>query len=575
MASARTFIGIDGCRAGLFCAQLRLIASNAHREKHKNMRGQRQARLVAGLLAVCLLTLATGVDAGRPALTNRLIVKFKTPVVAGPLDDRPAEQLERLNTRAGMTLSRGRTLSDNAEVYVLPEWVSEDVAASVAARLAADPAVEYAEPDRLRRPLFVPNDTFYDQQWNLFEDAGGVRLPDAWDRERGAANIVIALLDNGILNHSDLDPARLVPGYDFISDQDMANDGDGRDADPADPGDWTAAGECAPGEPAFSSSWHGTQITGLVGAATDNVAGIAGVTHGTRLLMVRVLGKCGGFTSDIVDAMRWAAGFPVRGIPDNANPARVINLSFGGEGTCTRIEQNAIDDVNARGTVVMAAAGNDAGDVAMLTPASCRGVVTVAATTRGGGRALYTNTGAGVDVSAPGGDSNNSLLVLSNTGNTIPAADDFSQAAGTSYATAHVSGIAALVLSVNVDLSPLQVGDILAASARPFADASCAPLICGSGIVDASAAVQLAASTQGQPDSDNDGVNDVVDLCPGTRANDPVDADGCSDRQLNGNGGGGGGGGGCTVSPVIVSDPLLPLLLLVAVLKLAAGRRRL
>ena len=188
---------------------------------------------------------------------------------------------------------------------------------------------------------------------------------------------------------------------------------------------------------------------------------------------------------------------------------------------------------------------------------------------------MYTNTGAGVDVSAPGGDSNNSLLVLSNTGNTIPAADDFSQAAGTSYATAHVSGIAALVLSVNADLSPLQVGDILAASARPFADASCAPSICGSGIVDASAAVQLAASTQGQPDSDNDGVKDVVDLCPGTRANDPVDADGCSDRQLNGNGGGGGGGGGCTVSPVIVSDPLLPLLLLVAVLKLAAGRRRL
>ncbi|MDH3901497.1 MAG: S8 family peptidase, partial [Gammaproteobacteria bacterium] len=517
MASARTFIGIDDCRAGRTSAQWGLTASNARRGKNNNMRMQRQARLVAGLLAVCLLALATGADAGRPALTNRLIVKFKTPAVAEPLADRPAEQLERLNTRAGITLSRGRTLSGNAEVYVMPGWVPEDVAASVAARLAADPAVEYAEPDRLRWPLFVPNDTFYAQQWNLFEDAGGTRLPDAWDRERGAANIVIALLDNGILNHGDLDPARRMPGFDFISDPDMANDGDGRDADPADPGDWTAAGECAPGEPAFPSSWHGTSITGLVGAATDNGAGIAGVTHGTLLLMVRVLGRCGGFTSDIVDAMRWAAGLPVAGVPDNANPARVINLSFGGEGTCSRIEQDAIDDVNARGTVVMAAAGNNAGDVAMTSPASCGGVVTVAATTRAGGRALYTNTGAGVDVSAPGGDAGDGLLVLSNTGNTIPAADDFSLAAGTSYATAHVSGIAALVLSVNADLNPLQVGDILAASARPFADASCAPTICGSGIVDASAAVQLAASTQGQPDSDNDGVKDVVDLCPGTR----------------------------------------------------------
>jgi serine protease len=541
------------------------------------MRMYLPARLVAGLLAVNLLALATGADAGRPALTNRLIVKFKTPADAVPLDDRSAEQLERLNTRAGMTLSRGRTMSYNAGVYVLPGWIPEDVATRVAVRLAADPSVEYAEPDRLHRPLLVPNDTFYDQQWNLFEDAGGARLPDAWDRERGTANIIIALLDSGILNHSDLDPARLVPGYDFISDPYMANDGDGRDADPADPGNWSAAGECAPGEPAFSSSWHGTGITGLVGAATDNVAGIAGVTHGTRLLMVRVLGKCGGFTSDIVDAMRWAAGLPVPGVPDNASPARVINLSFGGEGKCTRLVQDAIDDVNARGAVVIVAAGNAAGDVAIHTPASCRDVVTVAATTRGGGRAPYTNTGAEVDVSAPGGDISNGILVLANTGNTIPAADSLALAVGTSYATAHVSGIAALVLSVNADLNPLQVGDILAVSARPFTDSSCNRFICGGGIVDASAAVQQAGATQGQPDSDSDGVKDVVDLCPDTRAGQLVDANGCSDRQLNGNdgggGGGGGGGSGCTVSHATVSDPLLPLLLLVAVLKLAGFRR--
>jgi serine protease len=532
-------------------------------------------RLVAGLVAFSLLTLATVADAGSAALTNRLIVKFKSPQVAGPLADRPAERLERLTARAGMNLSRGRTLSNNAEVYVLPEWMPEDMAAGIAARLAADPAIAYAEPDRLHRPLLVPNDPLYGQQWNLFEDAGGARLPGAWDRERGAPTIIIALLDNGILDHVDLDPARLMPGYDFISDPEIANDGDGRDADPADPGDWTAAGECIPGEPAAASTWHGIKVAGLVGAATDNGAGIAGVTHGTLLLIVRVLGRCGGFTSDIVDAMRWAAGLPVPGVADNANPARVLNLSFGGQGRCSRSEQEAIDDVTARGTVVIAAAGNNAGDVALTSPASCRGVVTVAATTRAGARATYTNTGTGVDVSAPGGDAGNGIPVLTNTGDTIPAADGFSLAAGTSYATAHVSGIAALMLSVNADLNPLQVADILAASARPFADASCDPSLCGSGIVDAEAAVQLAASTQGQPDSDNDGVNDVADLCPGTRPGEAVDAEGCSDRQLNGNGGGGGGGGGCAVSHVRAVDPLLLLLLLVAIVKLAAGRQRL
>ena len=544
------------------------------------MRMKHQARLVAGLLAVNLLVLVTGVDAGRPASTNRLIVKFNTSAVEGARDDRSAERLKRLNTHAGMTLSQGRTLFNDARVYVLPGWLPEDVAASVAMRLAMDPAVEYAEPDRLHRPLFVPNDNFYDQQWNLFEDAGGVRLPDAWDRERGVASIVIALLDSGILNHRDLDPARRLPGYDFISDSDIANDGDGRDADPADPGDWAAAGECDPDDPESPSSWHGTQITGVVGAATDNAAGIAGVTHGTRLLMARVLGKCGGFTSDIVDAMRWSAGLPVPGVPDNANPARVINLSFGGEGKCTRLEQDAIDDVNARGAVVMVAAGNAGGDVDKLSPANCNGVITVAATTRGGGRAAYTNTGAGVDVSAPGGDFSDAILVLSNDGDTMPATDDFLLAAGTSYATAQVSGVAALLLSVNEDLNPLQVRDILAGSARPFTDSSCNQFICGGGIVDAGAAVRQAEATLGKPDSDNDGVKDVEDLCPETGVDEFVDADGCSDSQLDsmdgggGGGGSGGGGGGCTVSHATVSDPLLPLLLLVAVLRLAGGRRR-
>jgi serine protease len=370
---------------------------------------------------------------------------------------------------------------------------------------------------------------------------------------------VIGLLDTGILAHADLDPARSVPGYDFISDRNLANDGDGRDADFADPGDWVAAGECGSGEPAELSSWHGTQVAGVIGAATDNGAGIAGVNHGSRLLMARVLGKCGGFTSDIVDALRWAAGLRVPGVPDNATPVRVINLSLGGDGPCTRLEQDAIDEVNARGVVVVAAAGNAGGDVAGQNPANCQGVVTVAATTRSGARAAYTNTGCGVDLSAPGasGDAGEGLPALSNTGGTAPAADDYPLVAGTSFATAQVSGIAGLMLSVNGDLNPQQVRDILAQSARAFPDASCDPSLCGAGIVDASAAVRQSVTTQGTP------------------AGSPVDPDGCSVLQVNtadSGGDGGGGGGGCALGRAGGRDPLFPLLVFFSALGLIVRR---
>jgi len=527
-----------------------------------------QVQLAAGLFAIALLCTVTVAAAGKPFLTNRLIVKFVNP------EEVSAAQLGRLSGRAGIALTARRTMSYKARVLTLPGWVSNEVAAGIAARVAADPAVEYAEPDRLKRPAFVPGDPLYFQQWSLYEDAGGARLPDAWDQERGTANIVIALLDSGILSHGDFDPAREVTGYDFIDDRDRANDGDRRDADPADPGDWVAASECGPGQPAESSSWHGTQVAGLIGAASDNAAGIAGVNHGSRLLMARVLGKCGGFTSDVVDALRWVAGLRVAGVPDNNSPARVINLSLGGDGPCTRLEQQAIDEVTARGAVVIVAAGNEAGEVADHSPANCAGVITVAATTRSGSRAAYTNTGSGVDLSAPGGDSGDAIPSLSNTGSTVPAADDYWFLSGTSFAAAHVSGIAGLMLSANGDLNPQQVRDILSASARPFADASCNPPACGAGIVDASAAVQLAAITQGQPDSDQDGVNDVMDFCPGTSAASLVDTNGCSPGQLNGKGGGGGGsgGGGCTLSPARTFDPLFPLLALAAALPIAARR---
>jgi serine protease len=537
------------------------------------MMSRRRNRLTDLLFATVLSFPCAGATAGGPP-TYRLIVSFVNPADGGTQSGVDEALLERLNTRAGMVLTPLHIMSYHARVFALPQPVPEALAAALAGRLAADPAVAFAIPDRVLKPVFVPNDPLYARQWNLFEDAGGARLPAAWDQERGSPAVVIAQLDTGILAHADFDPARWVPGYDFISDRVVANDGDGRDADPADPGDWVGAGECGSGEPAEASSWHGTQVAGIIAAASDNGTGIAGINHGSRLLMARVLGKCGGYTSDIVDAMRWAVGLSVPGVPDNANPVRVINLSLGGAGPCSRLEQDAIDEVNARGAVVVASAGNGSGDVADQNPANCQGVISVAATTRSGARAAYTNTGSGVDLSAPGGDAGDGLLALSNTGSTVADADDYLPVAGTSFATAQVSGIAGLMLSINGDLNPQQVRDILAQSARAFPDASCNSLLCGAGIVDAAAAVQQSVTTPGNPDADADGVKDVNDLCPGTPAGVPVDPDGCSALQLNAaGGGGGGGGGGCALRGAGGFDPQFPLLLFLSALVSIVRRR--
>ena len=539
------------------------------------MKSGHRIRLAAVLLAAALTFPCAVANAGGSPMTHRLIVRFVNPADAGTRAGLNDALLGRLNGRAGTVLTPLHVMSYNARVFALPQRVPEAVAARLAARLADDPAVAYALPDRVLKPAFVPTDPRYFEQWNLFEDTGGIRMPAAWDLERGDPAVVIAQLDTGFLAHEDLDPSRWVPGYDFISDKDRANDGDGRDADPSDPGDWVTADECGSGELAEDSSWHGLQVAGVIGAAADNGAGIAGVNHGSRQLMARVLGKCGGNVSDIVDAMYWAAGLHIDGVPDNVYPARVINLSLGGEGPCDIHEQTAIDEVAARGAVVVVAAGNESGDVANQHPANCRGVITVAATTRSGALAAYTNTGSGVDLSAPGGDADDGVLVLSNDGLKEPAADDYLTVAGTSFSTAQVSGIAGLMLSVNGDLNPQQVRDIMVQSARAFPDASCNSLLCGGGIVDAAAAVQFSVTTVGNPDADADGVKDVNDLCPDTPAGVSVDPDGCSVLQLNAanSDGGGGGGGGCSLGRAVGSDPLLPLLLLYSALALVVRRR--
>jgi serine protease len=344
---------------------------------------------------------------------------------------------------------------------------------------------------------FVPNDSRYADQWYLY-DAAGINAPAAWDLQRGSASVVVAVLDTGILPHEDIDELRVLPGYDFFSDVTRDNDGEsGRDSDPTDPGDAVAADECGAGEPAENSSWHGLIASGILMATADNALGVAGVDHRVRLLPVRVSGKCGAWSSDIFEAMRWAAGLPETGVPSNPTPAHVINLSLAYDRPCGDFEQSIINEVIARGAVVVAAAGNEAIDVANVSPASCNGVITVAASDQAGARASFTNVGAAVDITAPGV----SILTTYNLGTTDPAADWYAFVSGTSFSTPQVAGVLALMRADRPDATVDQLRQALLAGAKPFPDSSCNTSLCGAGLLDAEGAILalrgLPASTGG------------------------------------------------------------------------------
>jgi serine protease len=242
-----------------------------------------------------------------------------------------------------------------------------------------------------------------------------------------------------------------------------------------------------------SSSWHGTHVAGTIGAVTNNSQGVAGVNWQAKLLSVRVLGKCGGYTSDIVEGMRWAAGLPVPGVPNNPNPAKVLNLSLGGNiNSCPDTYQSAINAVNAAGGIVVVAAGNSNSSAAGFTPANCNGVITVGATNRSGVRARYSNYGSVVDISAPGGDSAGGVLSTANTGAQGPASDSYEYKQGTSMAAPHVAGVASLMLAINPTLNFTQTETILKLTAKPFGPGhSCnGSTTCGAGIVNAHAALR-------------------------------------------------------------------------------------
>ena len=461
-------------------------------------------RAVAALAAACVLHAAPALArASHPPATaadddertDRLIVKYRKGSLADAGDAVPAAA-PALLAADGLRIESSRRLRGRHVLRLDRSATLKQLRAVGRAMRETDPDVEYVEPDRLLQPQAVVNDPYLRFQWDLQAGNGGIGAAAAWDASTGLG-VVVAVLDTGIRPHADL-AANLLPGYDMISDPAVANDGDGRDPDPSDPGDAVGAGECAAAAAATASSWHGTHVAGTIAAAANDGRGIAGVAPGAKVLPVRVLGKCGGYVSDIADAITWASGGRVDGVPDNATPARVINLSLGGPGACDRTTQAAIADARARGAVVVVAAGNAGVDAAGFTPANCADVITVAAVDRHGARAYYSNFGTVVDVAAPGGDmrlsASDGVLSTLNDGVAAPGADAYAYYQGTSMAAPHVAGVAALMLSANPALTPAEVGLRIAASAR-VAPGVCAQ--CGRGIVDAAAAVALAAAPAG------------------------------------------------------------------------------
>lgn len=444
---------------------------------------------------------------------------------------------QALSGRLNIPLSDGRVLGPHTQA-LRGRGISS---VELAQRLSAQADIEWAVVDARRRIRSLPNDPYFGPnqtvvtplvgQWYLRapdnETPSAINAPGAWALSTGSSAVTVAVLDTGVrMDHPDL-IGKLHPGYDFVSEIATANDGNLRDGDASDPGDATDPDECSPGEPAWPSSWHGTQVAGLIGAAANNGQGIAGVGRDVMLLPIRVLGRCGGYDSDIIAGMRWAAGLSsdvgvdVTQLVVNQHPARVLNMSLGSVGVCPASYREAMSELHLAGVTVVVSAGNDAGQ-AVDIPANCPGALAVGGLRQAGTKVGYSNLGPEIALSAPAGNCVNtradepclySLMTSTNLGLGAPAANGYSSSElptyGTSFSAPLVAGTVGLMLSLNPGLTPDQIRSTLQASARPFTatgpdpevtqcrapdgaeqlECYCTRTTCGAGMLDASGAL--------------------------------------------------------------------------------------
>ena len=410
---------------------------------------------------------------------------------------------------ADVEAARGSRLGDRFETILLDEPITVLEAERLARSLENDDLVVSASPDYPRFADVAPNDPEWGSQWSLQSYNGatnaGISVEAAWNAAPGAHDVVVAVIDTGRPRFSGADHpdmvGNLVPGYDLLSMSGNGRDprdGNGWDSNETDEGDWETVGQCGGGLPTSiqNSSWHGSHVAGIIAAETNNGVGIAGINPRAKVQHIRILGACGGVTSDEIAAIRWAAGLPVSGLASlNPTPAKVINLSLGGESSCSPAEQAAIDAAVNAGSVVVVAAGNSSLDldVSDYAPANCDNVITVAATTQTGARLGQSNYGSTVEIAAPG----RQIISTMNSGTTSATSSwSYSYKTGTSMAAPIVAGVVSLMLSHDPTLSFVDIRHVLQQTASPFpagSDCSATPanvFYCGAGIVNAAAALQ-------------------------------------------------------------------------------------
>ncbi|MDJ0463989.1 S8 family serine peptidase [Streptomyces sp. H27-C3] len=441
------------------------------------------------------------------APVEKVIVTYKSTAAEAGSNTAAKSDADAKGRATGEDLSFERRLAGGAALVDLGGDASKKDLGEVIDAFRADTSVASAEPDIRAYPLAVaPNDTDYAKQWDLFETTGGMNVPGAWDKTTGSG-VTVAVIDTGYATHTDL-ADKVVAGYDFISASADARDGNGRDNNAKDEGDWNATdGECGPTSKASNSSWHGTHVAGTIGATANNTKGIAGIAYNAKIQPVRVLGKCGGSSSDIAEAITWASGGSVPGVTANATPAKVINLSLGGpSSTCPSVYQNAINGAVSRGTTVVVAAGNNNTNASGFTPANCNNIINVASTSREGNRSFYSNYGTIVDVAAPGGETRratdtpgtvttpeNGILSTLNSGTTTQSGENYKPYQGTSMAAPHIAGLAALLKSAKSTLTPADIESAIKSNARPVPGTCTGG--CGSGIADTTKTVNAVTGT--------------------------------------------------------------------------------
>jgi serine protease len=514
--------------------------------------GPQASRLVVGFRAT-----------SSNSVTKTIHFRAKAQVMSITQAQTSEADVSSLSLRTGVAASRSRQLTPSMHVVFLQKTLYGADVDAVLRQLRADPSVEFADVDERRYPHALPNDPLFfptataSGQWYMQKpstatptsDAAATDAVSAWDITKGSSGTVIADVDSGIrFDHPDLLRAgfggRLLPGYDFVSQDEnstnsnplgtflIANDGDGWDPDPSDPGDWIDSTDLAnsavfPSKncSTSNSSWHGTRVMGVLGALTNNDVGIAGMTWNPYLLPVRALGKCGGLDSDIIVGIQWAVGMHINGVPDNPYPADIINLSLGGSGSaCPSDYQSLITQLTGMGVLVVASAGNESGPVDI--PANCPGVLAVAGLRNVGTKVGYSSLGPEVGIGAPAGNCVNtnggpclrSIDTTVNEGATVPGASSYTDQSnsnlGTSFSAPIVSGVAALMRAANANLTPPQIIARMKASATRYpqpvttpptpqcvngstsqVECTCtttAPTTCGAGMVNAFSAVKAA-----------------------------------------------------------------------------------